>query len=150
MTRATAILASVAIAALAAGSAQAPPPVFTTNEDAPTGSPAKLPASRKDAVQALLETSGALGDVPLAAAVFSMAPPPSGPCGVLVVLEVGRRQILPDALAIGLRVTNARGAAAFNGVDEKRVTPVLPDVASPLQYVATMALPAETTASGPW
>jgi hypothetical protein len=93
-------------------------------------------------VQALLETSGALGDVPLAAAVFSMAPPPSGPCGALVVLEVGRRQILPDSLAIGLRVTDARGSAAFNGVDEKRVTPAFPDVASPLQYVATIALPA--------
>jgi hypothetical protein len=142
MTRTGAIVASIAIVGSAAVSAQAPPPVFTTNEGAAARPPGKPPASTKDAVQALLETPGALGDVPLAAAVFSMAPPPSGPCHALVVLEVGRRQILPDSLAIGLQVTDARGSAVFNGADEKRVAPLLPDVASPLQYVATIALPA--------
>jgi hypothetical protein len=130
-----------ALLATAGLSAQAPTPVFTTNDEAAPAA-AKASSSRKDAVHALLEASGTVGDVPLAAAAFASPPPASGPCRVLVALEVGRRQILPDSLAIGLRVFDARGSVAFNGIDEARVSPVLPDVASPLQYVATIPLPA--------
>ena len=75
--------------------AQHPPPVFSTNEQGTARAPGGTAGARKDAVQALLDGTGAVGDVPLAAAVFAMAPPDSGLCRVLVAVEVGRRQILP-------------------------------------------------------
>jgi hypothetical protein len=141
MTRGPGALVLCALVATRGLSAQLPAPVFTTNDDAAPAA-TKAPSSRKDAVHALLEASGTVGDVPLAAGAFAMAPPSNGPCRVLVALEVGRRQILPDSLTVGLRVFDARGAVAFNGVNEARVAPVLADVASPLQYVATIPLPA--------
>ncbi len=120
--------------------AQHPPPVFSTNEQGTARAPGGTAGARKDAVQALLDGTGAVGDVPLAAAVFAMAPPDSGLCRVLVAVEVGRRQILPDSLAIGLRIFDEKGSVAFNGGEETNVAPALPDSASPLQYVAASAL----------
>ena len=61
---------------------------------------------------------------------------------MLVAVEVGRRQILPDSLSIGLRVVGAGGAVAFNGADEARAAPATPDVASPLHYIAEVPLAA--------
>jgi hypothetical protein len=124
----------------ALGAQDAPTPPFSTNDDGQPRPAAKTPPPRKEAVLQLLDASGSVADVALAAAAFPLAPPSSGPVRVVVALETGRRQILPDSLAIGVRVLDARGEVAFNGTDEATVAPAAPDVATPLHYTVEVHL----------
>jgi hypothetical protein len=136
-----AALTVMGVCATAHGQEPAAPP-FTANEGGQSRPPVASRTARADAVQRLLDGHDVVSDATLAVAAFALAPPASGPSKVVLAIEVGQRQILPDSLAIGIRVTDERGSVVFNGTDEATVPPAAPDVATPQLYTVEVQLPA--------